>query len=138
MLAALHVLALLGTQDKPLSELKQAYSRYEASGEINSQVDDQAGRTAAVVEAFADESGSTDDLDGVTVELSDGSWFNIHLPGALRPELQGAAGSEELAQGAAARVPDEPGAAVLPPGLGARVAERQAVRRIDEGLAAAR
>ncbi|HIW92560.1 MAG TPA: phosphomannomutase/phosphoglucomutase [Candidatus Corynebacterium avicola] len=77
MLAALHVLALLGTQDKPLSELKTAYSRYQASGEINSQVDDQKGRTAAVVEAFADESTSTDELDGVTVELSDGSWFNI-------------------------------------------------------------
>ena len=77
MIAALHVLATLGAQDKPLSELKKSYSRYEASGEINSQVDDQAGRTAAVVEAFADESLSSDDLDGVTVELSDGSWFNI-------------------------------------------------------------
>lgn len=77
MIAALHVLATLGAQEKPLSELKQAYSRYEASGEINSQVDDQAGRTAAVVEAFADETVSTDDLDGVTVELTDGSWFNI-------------------------------------------------------------
>jgi phosphomannomutase len=77
MIAALHVLATLGAQDKPLSELKQAYSRYEASGEINSEVADQAGRTAAVVEAFTDETASTDDLDGVTVELSDGSWFNI-------------------------------------------------------------
>ncbi|WP_291473394.1 phosphomannomutase/phosphoglucomutase [Corynebacterium sp.] len=77
MIAALHVLATLGAQDKPLSELKQAYSRYEASGEINSEVADQAGRTAAVVEAFTDETASTNDLDGVTVELSDGSWFNI-------------------------------------------------------------
>ncbi|MFR4190000.1 MAG: phosphomannomutase/phosphoglucomutase, partial [Corynebacterium variabile] len=54
-----------------------AYSRYEASGEINSEVADQAGRTAAVVEAFADETTSTDELDGVTVELTDGSWLNI-------------------------------------------------------------
>ena len=77
MIAALHVLATLGAQDRPLSELKQAYSRYEASGEINSEVADQAGRTAAVVEAFADETTSTDELDGVTVELTDGSWFNI-------------------------------------------------------------
>lgn len=77
MIAALHVLATLGAQDRPLSELKQAYSRYEASGEINSEVADQAERTAAVVEAFADETTSTDELDGVTVELTDGSWFNI-------------------------------------------------------------
>jgi phosphomannomutase len=77
MLAALHVLATLGGQDLPLSELKKAYSRYEASGEINSEVADQADRTRAVVEAFAAETESTDDLDGVTVELSDGSWFNV-------------------------------------------------------------
>ncbi|WP_297004509.1 phosphomannomutase/phosphoglucomutase [uncultured Corynebacterium sp.] len=77
MIAALHVLATLGAQDKPLSELKKAYSRYEASGEINSEVADQAGRTAAVVAAFADETVSADDLDGATVELADGSWFNI-------------------------------------------------------------
>ncbi|AWT25590.1 Phosphomannomutase/phosphoglucomutase [Corynebacterium provencense] len=77
MIAALHVLATLGAGDRPLSELKKQYSRYEASGEINSRVDDQAGRTAAVVRAFADETTSTDDLDGVTVELADGSWFNV-------------------------------------------------------------
>ena len=36
MLAALHVLAALGEQDRPLSELAAAYERYVASGEINS------------------------------------------------------------------------------------------------------
>ncbi|MCJ7858016.1 phosphomannomutase/phosphoglucomutase [Corynebacterium kalidii] len=77
MLAALHVLATLGGQDRPLSELKQAYDRYEASGEVNSEVADQAGRTAAVVEAFSAETVGTDDMDGVTVELQDGSWFNV-------------------------------------------------------------
>ena len=35
MLAALHVLAALGEQDRPLSELMADYERYEASGEIN-------------------------------------------------------------------------------------------------------
>lgn len=77
MLAALHVLATLGGQERPLSELKQAYDRYEASGEVNSEVADQQGRTAAVVETFADDTVSTDELDGVTVELSDGAWFNV-------------------------------------------------------------
>ena len=48
MLAAMHVLAALGEQDGPLSELTAEYSRYAASGEINSTVTDQAGRMAAV------------------------------------------------------------------------------------------
>lgn len=77
MLAALHVLSTLGSQDKPLSELAQAYYRYEASGEINSEVADQQGRTAAVVEAFADRAASVDKLDGVTIDLNDGSWLNV-------------------------------------------------------------
>ena len=77
MLAALHVLSTLGSQDKPLSELAQAYNRYEASGEINSEVADQQGRTAAVVEAFADRTASVDKLDGVTIDLNDGSWLNV-------------------------------------------------------------
>ena len=47
MLAALHVLAALGSQDGPLSPLLAEYSRYCASGEINSEVSDQAGRHAA-------------------------------------------------------------------------------------------
>lgn len=42
MLAALHVLAALGGQDGPLSDLVASYDRYEGSGEINSTVADQA------------------------------------------------------------------------------------------------
>src|SRR5256885_10059782 len=48
MLAALHVLAALGEQNGPLSELTSAYSRYAASGEINSTVDDQVAKMMAV------------------------------------------------------------------------------------------
>lgn len=77
MLAALHVLATLGAQDKPLSELKGKYERYIASGEINSEVADQAASTKAVVAAFADRTESSDDMDGVTVELAGGAWFNV-------------------------------------------------------------
>src|SRR5205823_3999658 len=61
MLAAMHVLAALGEQDGPLSELVAEYSRYVASGEINSTVDDQAGRMAAVREAFGGRPGVTID-----------------------------------------------------------------------------
>ncbi|MGW6694532.1 phosphomannomutase/phosphoglucomutase [Rhodococcus sp. NPDC054953] len=77
LLAALHVLAALGEQDRPLSELMSVYHRYEASGEINSTVADAAERTAAVVEAFAARTVSVDRLDGVTVDLGDGAWFNL-------------------------------------------------------------
>ncbi|CAB4908304.1 unannotated protein [freshwater metagenome] len=78
MLAAMHVLAALGEQSRPLSELTAAYSRYSASGEINSTVEDAAGRVAAVREAYgADERVTFDELDGLTVTLPDGAWFNL-------------------------------------------------------------
>ena len=77
MLAALHVLAALGGQDRPLSELGAAYERYTASGEINSEVDDQAARTAAVREHFAARTTAVDELDGLTLDLEGGSWVNV-------------------------------------------------------------
>jgi phosphomannomutase len=78
MLAAMHVLAALGEQARPLSELTAAYSRYAASGEINSTVPDAAAKLAEVREAFGDTDGAgIDELDGLTVELSDGAWFNL-------------------------------------------------------------
>ena len=88
MLAALHVLAALGEQDRPLSELTSVYHRYAASGEINSTVTDQAGRMAAVREAFAGRDGvSIDELDGLTVNPPDGSWFNLR-PSNTEPLLR--------------------------------------------------
>ncbi|CAN5139440.1 phosphomannomutase/phosphoglucomutase [soil metagenome] len=78
MLAAMHVLAALGEAATPLSRLASAYSRYAASGEVNSTVTDQAGRVAAVEEAFGSRPGaSLDQMDGLTVWLPDGSWFNL-------------------------------------------------------------
>lgn len=88
MLAALHVLAALGGQDGALSGLMAEYSRYAASGEINSTVDDQAGRMRAVAETYRERSGARiDELDGLTVELADGSWFNIR-PSNTEPLLR--------------------------------------------------
>ncbi|MFI6218364.1 phosphomannomutase/phosphoglucomutase [Nocardia brasiliensis] len=77
MLAALHVLAALGEQDRPVSELMAAYETYAASGEINSTVADAQERTLAVVAAFASRTVSVDRLDGVTVQLADDAWFNL-------------------------------------------------------------
>ncbi len=77
MLAAMHVLAALGEQERTLADLTAEFSRYVASGEINSTVDDQAARVEAVRNAFADRAASIDELDGLTVELPDGTWFNV-------------------------------------------------------------
>lgn len=77
MLAALHVLAALGEQDRPLSALMRGYQRYAASGELNFRVEDAPACVAAVLDSFAAETVSTDELDGVTVDLGNGSWFNL-------------------------------------------------------------
>ena len=77
MLAALHVLAALGEQERPLSELTADYQRYEASGEINFTVGDAASCVDAVLKSFGTRIHSIDHLDGVTVDLGEGSWFNL-------------------------------------------------------------
>ncbi len=77
MLAAMHVLAALGEQDGTLAELTAEFERYVASGEINSTVGDQQARVAAVQAAFAERTSSVDELDGLTVHLAEGSWFNV-------------------------------------------------------------
>jgi phosphomannomutase len=77
MLAALYVLAALGEQDRPLSELTADYQRYESSGEINFTVVDASSCTEAVLKSFGSRIHSIDHVDGVTVDLGDGSWFNL-------------------------------------------------------------
>ncbi len=87
MLAALHVLAALGSQDGPLSPLLSEYSRYRASGEINSEVRDQAAATQQVRAAFTGRGGVwMDELDGLTVN-GDGWWFNLR-PSNTEPLLR--------------------------------------------------
>ena len=88
MLAALHVLAALGEQTGPLSELTSAYSRYAASGEINSTVDDQVAKMMAVKDSFGTRSGvELDEMDGLTVQLPGGAWFNLR-PSNTEPLLR--------------------------------------------------
>ncbi|MFN3602522.1 MAG: phosphomannomutase/phosphoglucomutase [Dietzia sp.] len=80
MLAAMHTLAALGEQNSTLSEVMAEYTRYAASGEINSTLDsaeEQVARMEQVIEAFSGRAASVDRLDGVTVDLGDGAWFNL-------------------------------------------------------------
>nr|WP_242337289.1 phosphomannomutase/phosphoglucomutase [Streptomyces formicae] len=87
MLAALHVLAALGTQDRPLSALVARYDRYRGSGEINSTVADQTARTALVRAAFEGrEDVTVDTLDGLTI-ATDAWWFNLR-PSNTEPLLR--------------------------------------------------
>jgi phosphomannomutase len=87
MLAGLHVLAALGSQDGPLSSLLSEYARYHASGEINSEVSDQRAATERVRAVFADRDGvTTDELDGLTVD-SGTWWFNLR-PSNTEPLLR--------------------------------------------------
>jgi phosphomannomutase len=84
LIAALFVLQRLSEAGVTLSELLAPYRRYEASGEINSEVADQAAATERVAEAFSD--GKQDWLDGLTVEYEDW-WFNVR-PSNTEPLLR--------------------------------------------------
>jgi len=83
MLAAMHVLAALGTQPHPMSALAEMYSPYVASGELNSTVEDAAAASERVREAYAAAypDAVVDELDGLTVSHWDDAhpqwWFNL-------------------------------------------------------------
>jgi phosphomannomutase len=89
MLAALHTLAALGEtgRDTTLSRLLASYERYAASGEVNSEVDDQPAKMAEVRTAFAGRPGAeVDELDGLTVHTPEW-WFNVR-PSNTEPLLR--------------------------------------------------
>jgi phosphomannomutase len=87
MLAAMHVLAALGGQERPLSDLLAEFTRYAASGEINSKVTDQNGMLEEVRSEFEGRAGVTiDELDGLTVSHADW-WFNLR-PSNTEPLLR--------------------------------------------------
>ncbi|MFF9393649.1 phosphomannomutase/phosphoglucomutase [Streptomyces griseoluteus] len=96
MLAALHVLAALGTHLTPLSTLTAQYDRYAGSGEINSTVTDQQARLAALRAAYTPAPDTTlDDLDGLTVSTPTW-WFNVR-PSNTEPLLRLNAEAEDEA-----------------------------------------
>ncbi|MGD0882003.1 MAG: phosphomannomutase/phosphoglucomutase [Acidimicrobiales bacterium] len=89
IIAAMLVLELLSVTGKPLSELLEPYKRYVASGEINTVVDDPAGTVelmAEEVEAAGGALGTTDRIDGLTVDRGDW-WYNLR-PSNTEPLLR--------------------------------------------------
>lgn len=88
MLAAMHVLAALGQQELPLSELAAEYNPYAASGEINSEVEDKQAAAERVLAAFADRDAVVSHMDGLTVRAEDGTWWFNLRPSNTEPFLR--------------------------------------------------
>jgi phosphomannomutase len=107
MLAGLHVLAILGRSDRPLSELAEEFSRYAASGEINSTVADAQSVLDTVEKLYAEqvilEGGTIDRSDGLTVSGRDW-WFNLR-PSNTEPLLR--FNAESVSQSMTDRIRDE-------------------------------
>ncbi len=82
---ALLILEQLSRQGKRLSELLKPYrERYFISGEINSEVTDQAGKIREISERYAD--AKQDWLDGISIDYED--WhFNVR-PSNTEPLLR--------------------------------------------------
>ena len=77
MLAALHALAALAETDQPLSALLAEYERYPMSGEINSEVTDQAAVLADLEATYGGRDDvEIDHLDGLSVTTADWA-FNV-------------------------------------------------------------
>jgi phosphomannomutase len=87
MLAALHVLAAVGEQDGPASGLLAEFARYSLSGEVNSEVADAHATMDAIERAYGGRAVGIDHLDGLTIDLGDGVWFNLR-PSNTEPLLR--------------------------------------------------
>ncbi len=84
IIAAMLVLAEMSRHGQPLSTVRQPFERYEASGEINTSVDDTdtvIGRIAKNYDFLPQ-----DTLDGLTVDGGDW-WFNLR-PSNTEPLLR--------------------------------------------------
>jgi len=84
IIATMVLLEQLSQAGMPLSELRKPFERYEASGEINTEVADPDAVMVRVAEAYADQ--NIDHLDGLTVDCGPW-WFNLR-PSNTEPLLR--------------------------------------------------
>jgi phosphomannomutase len=84
IIAAVVVLDAMCRAGVPLSEMRQPFERYAASGEINTKVGDPAAVIEAVAAHYTD--AGQDRLDGLTVDAGDW-WFNLR-PSNTEPLLR--------------------------------------------------
>ncbi len=84
IIATMFMLQELSRAKMPLSQLRQPFERYEASGEINTSVSDAHVVMSAVADAY--KAHSQDWVDGLTVDCGDW-WFNLR-PSNTEPLLR--------------------------------------------------
>ena len=84
LIAAVVVLAAMCEADQTLTEMVSSLRRYDASGEINTRVDDVHAVIEKVSAAYADH--GQDRMDGLTVDCGDW-WFNLR-PSNTEPLLR--------------------------------------------------
>lgn len=84
IIATMFMLAEISRAGVPLSQLRRPFERYEASGEINTSVDD----ASAVIDEVSRRYGHLpqDRMDGLTVDCGDW-WFNLR-PSNTEPLLR--------------------------------------------------
>ena len=70
---------------KKLSELRKQYTRYAAMPETNFVVEDKKAAMQAVEAAFPE--AKVDHMDGITLELGNGTWLNVR-PSNTEPVLR--------------------------------------------------
>jgi phosphomannomutase len=94
ILGAMHVLAALGSESRPLSELVEIHNPYASSGEINFRVADPQASIQKVQMAYAVDAArgnvTLDSLDGLTVSHWDAPprwWANVR-PSNTEPLLR--------------------------------------------------
>jgi phosphomannomutase len=90
------VLAALGEQELPLSDLAREYEPYFSSGEINSKLDDVQAAVDRVRNEYDRAGVTVDELDGLTFTSDDGQWwFNLRASNT-EPFLRLNAEAEDL------------------------------------------
>jgi phosphomannomutase len=75
LIAAVIGLYVAGLSGKSLSQLREQYSKYPNIAETNFEVADKAAVFERLKSAFKDH--EQDELDGLSVVLDNGSWFNV-------------------------------------------------------------
>lgn len=75
LIAAVIGLYVSGLRGKKLSEIRTYYTKYPSIPETNFHVADKSDVFARIKEAYAND--KSDELDGLTIELGNGKWFNV-------------------------------------------------------------
>lgn len=75
LIAAVIGLYVAGLRGQKLSEIRKSYEKYATLEETNFEVADKSAALSRLKAAFEGE--KQDELDGLSVEFTDGAWFNV-------------------------------------------------------------